>query len=225
MMFGNDWDEVLKEELKQPYFLQLMDWLDHEYTEHEVFPPRAFLFQALKLTPYHEVKAVILGQDPYHKLGQAHGLSFSVLPGVRIPPSLHNIYKEMSADLGMPVPLTGTLTSWARQGVLLLNSILTVREGLPNSHQGRGWERFTDAVISKLNKRSVPIVFMLWGNYARKKGAMIDSTRHEIIESAHPSPLSARNGFFGSRPFSRCNQFLARQGRTPIDWYISESDF
>ncbi|GGA21328.1 uracil-DNA glycosylase [Paenibacillus physcomitrellae] len=224
-MFGNDWDDVLQEELEQPYFQELMAWLNHEYAEHMVFPPRPFLFQAFQLTPFHQVKAVIVGQDPYHKLGQSHGLSFSVLPGVRIPPSLHNIYKEMSADLNIPVPLTGTLTPWAEEGVLLLNSILTVREGIPNSHQGKGWERFTDAVISKLNEGPQPLVFMLWGNYARRKGAIIDARRHEIIASAHPSPLSARHGFFGSRPFSRCNAFLSSHGRSPIDWRIPENDF
>ncbi|WP_138493168.1 uracil-DNA glycosylase [Paenibacillus pinistramenti] len=219
-MFGNDWDEILQDETGKPYFKDLMAWLDHEYREHMVFPPRPLLFQALKLTPYHKVKAVIVGQDPYYKLGQAHGLSFSVMPGVRIPPSLHNIFKEMSADLNVPVPLNGTLTPWAEQGVLLLNSILTVREGMPNSHLGKGWEIFTDAVITKLNEAPFPIVFVLWGNYARRKGAIIDARRHEIIASAHPSPLSARHGFFGSRPFSRCNAFLSSHGRTPVDWRL-----
>ncbi|AWB45239.1 uracil-DNA glycosylase [Paenibacillus sp. CAA11] len=223
-MFGNDWDELLRDEMESTYFHDLMSWLDHEYAEHTVFPPRQFLFQALKLTSYEETKVVILGQDPYHGLGQAHGLSFSVLPGVRIPPSLHNIYKEMSADLGVSVPLTGTLTSWAQQGVLLLNSVLTVREGKPNSHQGKGWERFTDAVISRLNQRDTPLVFILWGNYAQKKGAFIDQKRHQVIASAHPSPLAARHGFFGSRPFSRCNEFLREQGLEPINWSIEESD-
>lgn len=218
MMFGNDWDEVLKEELGKPYFKELMNWLDGEYEEHTVYPPREFLFQALKLTSYEDTKAVVLGQDPYHGPGQAHGLSFSVLPGVRIPPSLHNMYKELATDLDCPAPTTGTLTPWAQQGVLLLNTVLTVRDGQPGSHQGKGWERFTDAVIEALNRRERPVVFVLWGSHAQKKGQMIDTTRHEIIASAHPSPLAARRGFFGSRPFSRVNLFLEQQGEAPIDW-------
>lgn len=217
-MFGNDWDDVLQEELSKPYFMELMSWLDQEYNQFAVYPPREFLFQALKLTSYAETKAVILGQDPYHGPGQAHGLSFSVLPGVRIPPSLRNMYKELSSDLGIPAPHTGTLTPWAQQGVLMLNTVLTVRDGEPASHQGKGWERFTDAVIEALNRRAKPVVFVLWGSHAQKKGEKIDLTRHDVISSAHPSPLAARRGFFGSRPFSRINDFLRDHGEEPIDW-------
>ncbi|WP_068616634.1 uracil-DNA glycosylase [Paenibacillus tuaregi] len=217
-MFGNDWDELLGDELKKPYFKELMSWLDQEYAEHTVYPPREFLFQALKLTSYADTKVVILGQDPYHGPGQAHGLSFSVLPGIKIPPSLRNIYKEMSSDLGVPVPHSGTLTPWAEQGVLLLNNVLTVRAGQAGSHHGRGWETFTTAVIEVLNRRAEPMVFILWGAPAQKKGAIVDKERHEVITSAHPSPLAARRGFFGSRPFSRANDFLSRHGQTPIKW-------
>ncbi|GIP20413.1 uracil-DNA glycosylase [Paenibacillus sp. J22TS3] len=217
-MFGNDWDELLGDELKKPYFKELMIWLDQEYAEHTVYPPREFLFQALKLTSYSDTKVVILGQDPYHGPGQAHGLSFSVLPGIKIPPSLRNIYKELSSDLGVPVPHSGTLTPWAEQGVLLLNNVLTVRTGQAGSHHGRGWETFTTAVIEVLNRRAEPMVFILWGAPAQKKGAIVDKERHEVITSAHPSPLAARRGFFGSRPFSRANDFLSRHGQTPIKW-------
>ncbi len=217
-MFGNDWDEVLKEEVNKPYFKELMSWLDKEYEEQTIYPPREFLFEALKLTSYNDTKAVILGQDPYHGPGQAHGLSFSVLPGVKVPPSLRNMYKELASDLDCPIPTAGTLTPWARQGVLMLNTVLTVRDGQPGSHQGKGWERFTDAVIEALNRRDRPVVFVLWGSHAQKKGQMIDTTRHEIIASAHPSPLAARRGFFGSRPFSRINLFLEQHGESPVDW-------
>lgn len=217
-IFGNDWDQVLEAEMDKPYFHELMNWLDEEYREHTIFPPRPDLFQALKLTGYSQTRAVILGQDPYHGAGQAHGLSFSVLPGVKIPPSLRNIYKELSSDLGISIPAEGTLTSWTQAGVLLLNTVLTVREGLPGSHQGKGWEKFTDAVVEALNERKEPVVFILWGSHAQKKGARINTGRHLIIESAHPSPLAARRGFFGSRPFSRTNAFLEAQGERPIHW-------
>ncbi|AZK49021.1 uracil-DNA glycosylase [Paenibacillus lentus] len=217
-MFGNDWDQVLAAEIGKPYFHELMNWLNEEYRVHTIFPPRSYLFQALKLTSYNDTRVVILGQDPYHGAGQAHGLSFSVLPGVKIPPSLRNIYKELSSDLGISIPPEGTLTAWAEEGVLLLNTVLTVREGLPGSHQGKGWEKFTDAVIEALNEREEPVVFILWGNHAQKKGAQINTKRHLIIESAHPSPLAARRGFFGSRPFSRTNVFLEAQGKRPIHW-------
>ncbi|WP_433946832.1 uracil-DNA glycosylase [Paenibacillus sp. SN-8-1] len=220
-MFGNDWDDILREEMSKPYFKELMRWLDEEYKEHVVYPPREFLFQALKLTSYSDTKVVILGQDPYHGPGQAHGLSFSVLPGVKIPPSLRNIYKEMASDLGVPVPHTGTLTHWAEQGVLLLNNVLTVREGQAGSHHGKGWELFTSAIVEALNKRADPLVFILWGAPAQKKGAIVDQSRHEVIVSAHPSPLAARRGFFGSRPFSRTNEFLKKQGKPQINWQLN----
>lgn len=221
-MFNNDWDILLQEEIKKPYFEELSLKVAEEYKEHTVYPPQEDIFRALKQTPYDRTKVVILGQDPYHGQGQAEGLSFSVKPGVRIPPSLHNIYKELSADLGIPAPSHGSLMYWANQGVLLLNAVLTVREGQPNSHKGLGWEKFTDAVIAKLNERTTPVVFILWGSYAQKKGAFIDRTRHHVLESVHPSPLAARRGFFGSRPFSASNAFLEDQGIEPIDWSIPE---
>lgn len=219
-MFGNDWDEVLKDEMEKPYFQQLMTWLDQEYEEAVVYPPRDLLFQAFRLTPYAEVKAVILGQDPYHGAGQAEGLSFSVMPGVRVPPSLRNIYIELKEDLNIPTPNHGSLVQWGKEGVLLLNTALTVRESKPASHRGKGWEQFTDAVIHALNDRSKPMVFLLWGNHAAEKESFIDQERHLIIRSAHPSPFAARKGFFGSKPFSRTNEFLEQHGERPIDWHI-----
>ncbi|MGF9698863.1 MULTISPECIES: uracil-DNA glycosylase [Paenibacillus] len=222
-MFGNDWDTVLKEEIEAEYFNHIRYALAGEYKTQTVYPSKENLFSALKLTPYHQVKAVILGQDPYHGVGQAHGLSFSVMPGVRIPPSLLNIYKELHADLGLPIPKHGYLVHWAEQGVLLLNNVLTVREGQPNSHQGLGWQTFTDAVIRALNERSEPMVFMLWGSHAQKKGAFINRDKHLVLESTHPSPLAAHRGFLGSRPFSKANDFLTSKGIQPIDWTIPEN--
>ncbi len=219
-IFGNDWDEVLYDEIQKPYFQELRYALAREYKEHTVYPPKDLLFTALKLTPYSATRVVILGQDPYHGAEQAQGLSFSVKPGVRIPPSLRNIYTELKEDIGVPVPNHGSLLHWAEQGVLLLNAVLTVREGLPNSHKGLGWETFTDAIMGKLNERTVPLVFILWGSYAQKKGAYIDSSRHRVIQSPHPSPLSAHRGFLGSRPFSKVNHFLESQGLKDIDWMI-----
>lgn len=219
-MFGNDWDEVLKEEIHQPYFGELMQRVEEEYRTHTVYPPEPLLFQALKLTPFAAVKAVILGQDPYHGQGQAHGLSFSVLPGVKIPPSLRNMYKELSSDLGVPVPDHGYLIHWAEQGVLLLNTVLMVREGQAASHQKLGWQRFTDAVIRAIGEREQPAVFILWGAHAQKKEALIDASRHHVLKSVHPSPLSARGGFFGSRPFSQTNAYLETHGIQPINWEI-----
>ncbi len=221
-MFGNDWDDILKEEMEQPYFGELMSWLDEEYKEHTVYPPRDLLFQALRLTPYHEVKAVILGQDPYHGAGQAEGLSFSVQPGVKVPPSLRNIYIELKEDIGVPTPSHGSLVSWGKHGVLLLNTALTVREGKPASHRGKGWERFTDTIIRLLNEREQPMVFLLWGNHAAEKEVLINTEHHLVIRSAHPSPFAARKGFFGSRPFSRTNAFLQEHGQQPVDWTIPE---
>ncbi|WP_334076227.1 uracil-DNA glycosylase [Paenibacillus sp. A14] len=219
-MFGNDWDEVLQEETQKSYFQELRYALAREYKLHTVYPPKELLFSALKLTPYERTRVVILGQDPYHGPGQAHGLSFSVMPGVRIPPSLQNIYKELESDLGIPAPNHGYLLHWAEQGVLMLNAVLTVREGQPNSHKGLGWERFTDAIMMKLNERNEPLVFILWGSYAQQKGAFIDRRRHKVIRSPHPSPLSAHRGFLGSRPFSQTNEFLKEHGLGPIDWTL-----
>jgi len=221
-MFGNDWDDILKEEMQQPYFQELMSWLDEEYKEHTVYPPRDLLFQALRLTPYSEVKAVILGQDPYHGAGQAEGLSFSVQPGVKVPPSLRNIYIELKEDMGVATPSHGSLVSWGKHGVLLLNTALTVREGKPASHRGKGWERFTDTIIRLLNEREQPMVFLLWGNHAGEKEELINTEHHLVIRSAHPSPFAARKGFFGSRPFSRTNAFLEQHGQQPVDWAIPE---
>ncbi|MDP4096902.1 uracil-DNA glycosylase [Paenibacillus sp. P96] len=219
-MFGNDWDEVLQEEREKSYFNELRYRLAREYKEYEVYPAKEDLFSALKLTSFSGTKAVILGQDPYHGPGQAHGLSFSVKPGVRVPPSLQNIYKELHSDLGVPIPNHGYLVHWAEEGVLMLNNVLTVRRGQPQSHQGIGWEMFTDAVIETLNRRSQPAVFILWGSHAQKKGAFIDKKKHLVIESSHPSPFAAHRGFFGSRPFSRTNVFLTEHGMQPIDWAI-----
>ena len=217
---GNDWDSILKGEFDKPYYLQLREFLKTEYTTQTVYPDMYDIFNALKFTPYSEVKAVILGQDPYHEPGQAHGLSFSVKEGVEPPPSLKNIYKELNSDLGLPVPQNGDLTKWAKQGVLLLNASLTVRRGQADSHKGKGWEIFTDRVISLLNEREAPIVFILWGGKAKAKIPLITNKRHCIITSAHPSPLSAHYGFFGSKPFSKCNNFLTSIGSKPIDWSL-----
>ncbi|WP_172249870.1 uracil-DNA glycosylase [Saccharibacillus deserti] len=219
-MFGNDWDEVLKDEIRQPYFEELMQRVGEEYRTHTVYPPEPLLFQALKLTPFATVKAVILGQDPYHGPGQAHGLSFSVMPGVKIPPSLRNMYKELNSDLGLPIPNHGYLIRWAEEGVLLLNAVLTVREGQAASHQKLGWQRFTDAVIRAIGERTQPAVFILWGAHAQKKASLIDTGRHAALKSVHPSPLSARGGFFGSRPFSQTNDYLNSHGIQPINWEI-----
>ncbi|MEK4059675.1 MULTISPECIES: uracil-DNA glycosylase [unclassified Paenibacillus] len=219
-MFGNDWDEVLQEETTKSYFQELRYTLAGEYKQHTVYPPKELLFSALKLTPYSKTRVVILGQDPYHGAGQAHGLSFSVKPGVRIPPSLRNIYAELHTDTGLPVPNHGSLLHWAEEGVLMLNAVLTVREGQPNSHKGLGWETFTDAIMEKLNERTEPMVFILWGSHAQQKGAYIDRDRHMVIQSPHPSPFSAHRGFLGSRPFSRANQYLESHGLKGIDWSI-----
>ncbi|MFC3745604.1 uracil-DNA glycosylase [Paenibacillus sp. GCM10012306] len=219
-MFGNDWDKVLQEEVEKPYFDELRYALAREYKTHTVYPPKEDLFSALKLTPYEGTRVVILGQDPYHGEGQAHGLSFSVMPGVRIPPSLRNIYAELNEDFGMQIPNHGYLKHWAEEGVLMLNAVLTVRESQPNSHKGLGWERFTDAIMAKLNERTVPMVFILWGSHAQKKGAFIDKNRHLVIQSPHPSPLSAHRGFLGSRPFTQANRYLESHGLQGIDWTI-----
>ena len=215
-----DWNPVLRAELDSSYFAEVQRFVAEERARHEVFPPSAEVFAALHMTPYAQVKVLILGQDPYHGPGQAHGLCFSVRPGVPLPPSLENIYTELEADLGVARPNHGCLEHWARQGVLLLNTTLTVRARQAASHQGKGWERFTDAVLGAVNAKPERVVFILWGASARRKRALIDVSRHVVIESAHPSPLSARNGFFGSRPFSRANAALVAAGREPVDWAI-----
>ena len=215
---GNDWDAILDGEFEKEYYLKIRGILKDEYFSRTVFPPMNDIFNALKYTPYNETKVVILGQDPYHEIGQAHGLSFSVKKGIKIPPSLVNIYKELNTDIGMDIPAHGELTSWAKQGVLLLNATLTVRQGQANSHQSIGWSIFTDEIIKKLDKNDNPIVFILWGGNARSKKKYITNKNHFIIESVHPSPLSAYNGFFGSRPFSRANEFLLSNGVKPINW-------
>lgn len=218
----NDWADVVGEEFEKPYYQELRRFLVDEYNNQVIYPDRYDIYSALHLTSYEETKVVILGQDPYHGPGQAHGLSFSVKPGVRIPPSLKNIYRELADDLGCKIPNHGFLEEWAKQGVLLLNTVLTVREKKPNSHKGKGWEQFTDQVIRALDARERPVVFILWGRHAQNKKALIKHDHHYIIESAHPSPLSARNGFFGSRPFSKTNQFLRSIGSEEINWQISD---
>lgn len=215
---GNDWDEVLKDVFCTEGYAKIRATLKSEYSSYTVFPSMYDIFNALKYTPYSETKVVILGQDPYHEIGQAHGLSFSVKRGVKIPPSLVNIYKELGTDIGMPTPNHGELTSWAKQGVLLLNATLTVRSGQANSHKDIGWADFTDSIIKKLDAQNNPMVFILWGANARSKKKYITNKNHLIIESAHPSPLSAYNGFFGSKPFSKANAFLASRGVKEINW-------
>ena len=212
------WKEHLQTEFDKPYFKALTDFVRDEYAHGPVYPPGRLIFNAFDLCPFDKVKVVIIGQDPYHEPGQAHGLCFSVNDGVPFPPSLRNIFKEISDDLGKPVPPSGDLTCWARQGVLLLNATLTVRAGMAGSHQGRGWEEFTDAVIRELNAGRDGLVFILWGGYAKKKGAMIDRSRHLVLSSAHPSPLSAYNGFFGNHHFSQTNNWLISHGESPIEW-------
>ncbi len=216
------WEQALKPEFGKPYYAALYRKVLEEYRTQTVYPPGKDIFNAFNFTPLEKVKAVILGQDPYHEPGQANGLCFSVHPGVRIPPSLVNIFAELHDDLGFPVPDNGDLTKWAGEGVLLLNTVLTVRAHAANSHRNIGWEEFTDAAIRVLAGLDRPLVFILWGSAARKKKSMITNPRHFIIESAHPSPLSAYNGFFGSRPFSRCNEYLKSEGIEPIDWRIPD---
>ncbi|RED65838.1 uracil-DNA glycosylase [Cohnella lupini] len=216
----NDWDSLLKEEHEKPYFIELLDRVEVQYRDHVVYPARADVYRALELTPYEKVKVVILGQDPYHGPDQAHGLSFSVRKGVKLPPSLRNIFKELQDDIGCPVPDHGFLEHWAKQGVLLLNSVLTVIEAKPNSHRKLGWEKYTDKIISLLNERETPIAFVLWGKHAQEKGRYIDGSKHLVLNSVHPSPLSAYGGFWGSKPFSKCNEFLRREGLKEIDWHI-----
>ncbi len=217
---GNDWDSILKEEFEKEYYLKLREFLKIEYRNYRVYPDMYDIFNALRYTSFNDAKVVILGQDPYHGAGQAHGLCFSVKKGIEPPPSLKNIYKELNAELGLSIPSHGELTKWAKQGVLLLNTVLTVREASPNSHKNCGWEIFTDAVIKHLNEREKPIVFLLWGANARAKTALITNPNHKIFTCAHPSPLSAYNGFFGCGHFAKTNEFLKSIGETPIDWQI-----
>lgn len=219
-MIGNDWDEQLKEEYDKKYFKDLLRFIEKEYQEKTIYPKQEDIFRAFKYTNYKDTKVVILGQDPYHEVDQAEGLSFSVKDCVNKPRSLKNIFKEMEEDLGIPFPETNSLIPWAEEGVLLLNSVLTVVEKKPASHQKIGWETFTDKVIEKLNEKEEPVVFILWGNFAKSKKKLITNQNHYIIESAHPSPFSAYNGFFGSKPFSKTNEFLEQKCLKKINWKI-----
>ena len=213
-------EEFLKQESAKPYYDDLMRFVEEEYEKGEVFPPKEKIFRSLELTPIDSVKCVILGQDPYHDVGQAHGLAFSVNPGVKIPPSLQNIYKELHDELGTYIPDNGFLEKWAKQGVLLLNTVLTVRAHEANSHKGKGWEKFTDSVISEVNKLDTPVVFMLWGKPAQSKKKLLNNPKHLVLETVHPSPLSVYRGFWGCGHFAKCNEFLEANDETPIDWQI-----
>ena len=220
-MITGDWLDAIGDEFKKPYYVDLYKFVKEEYSKNVVYPPSEDIFNALHLTPLKDVKVLILGQDPYHEPGQAHGLSFSVKPGMAdTPPSLVNIYKELNDDLGLYVPNNGYLKKWADQGVLLLNTVLTVRAHQANSHKGRGWEQFTDAIIRAVNEKDSPVVYMLWGKPAQMKKAMLNNPKHLILEAPHPSPLSAYRGFFGCKHFSKCNEFLKANGLEPIDWQI-----
>ena len=217
---GNDWDRHIGNEFQKPYYIELRAFLKEEYSKHTIFPDMYDIFSAFKETSYSDTKVVIIGQDPYHGVGQAHGMSFSVKPGIDTPPSLKNMYKEIVTELGGFVPDNGYLMPWAKQGVLLLNSVLTVRSGEPNSHRKKGWEQFTTRVIEELNKREEPVAFLLWGANAKEKMELIDTNRHLCLTAAHPSPLSAHNGFFGCGHFKAVNEWLIKQVKTPIDWQI-----
>lgn len=216
----SSWYEVLKQEFEEPYFYEIKSFLIQEKRQYIVYPPSQLIFNAFNLTPFDKVKVVILGQDPYHNVGQAHGLAFSVPNGIMPPPSLKNIFKELQSDIGMPIPTNGNLESWAREGVLLLNSCLTVRANNPASHQGIGWQRFTDAAIKALSEKKEHIVFLLWGNYAIAKEKLIDTRKHLVLKTVHPSPLSANRGFFGCRHFSQTNIYLSSNGISPIKWDV-----
>ncbi len=219
-MTYNYWDTVLDSEYHKEYFANIVKFVNKVYKEKTIFPPKARILSALDITDYNDVKVVILGQDPYHGIGEANGLAFSVNDGVKIPPSLKNIYKELHDDLGVEIPNTGNLESWAKEGVLLLNSVLTVEKDKPASHKNIGWETFTDSIIKKLNERDKPIVFILWGNFAKSKKELITNPKHLVLTSSHPSPFSVNYGFFGSKPFSKTNEFLRRNGIKEIDWTI-----
>jgi len=217
---SESWKAHLEREFEKPYFKQLERFVDNEYQEHEIFPPQEFIFKAFNTCPFEDIKVVILGQDPYHGPKQANGLAFSVNNEMKFPPSLRNIYKEINKDLNIPISSKGNLEDWAKQGVLLINATLTVRANEAGSHQKKGWEEFTDAAIKALSEKREKLVFILWGSYAQKKGIQIDNNKHHIIKSAHPSPLSAHRGFFGSKPFSQTNNYLIKQGLKPIDWEL-----
>ena len=219
-IFSNDWQGVLEEEFSKSYYRELREFLKGEYANETIYPAKENIWNAFEHTAYHQVKAVILGQDPYHGPNQAHGLSFSVQPGIAHPPSLRNIFKELESDIGCQKPVDGTLTKWSDQGVLMLNTVLTVRQGQAHSHQKKGWEHFTDEVIRKLSAREEPVIFILWGKPAQTKKRLIDTDRHDIIEAPHPSPLSAHRGFFGSKPFSKVNKLLQSRGEAPIDFCL-----
>lgn len=220
-MLNNDWDQVLKIVFESEGFKRFYHIVENEYNTKTIFPPKDYIFNALKLTPYKDVKVVIVGQDPYHGVGEAHGLSFSVQKGIKVPPSLKNIYKELESDLGISPVNEGDLTYWARQGVLLLNAVLTVVKDTPASHRNLGWERLTDYIIKTLNEKREPVVFILWGNFAKEKKAFITNPQHLVLTSAHPSPFSANYGFFGSKPFSKTNEFLEKNNIAPIDWNLN----
>ena len=219
-MKQNNWTPWLKQEWQQPYFVQLASFVHEAYEHGNIYPPKQQVFAAFENCDIDDIKVVILGQDPYHQKGQAHGMCFSVNPGVQTPPSLENIFKELHDDLGCYIPNNGYLMPWAKQGVFLLNTVMTVEDSHPRSHAGKGWETFTDHAIAKINEKEEPVVFLLWGRDARNKRQMIDQNKHLVLEAAHPSPLSAYHGFFGCRHFSKANDFLERNGRTPIDWQI-----
>lgn len=221
-LLPEDWLKILSDEIKAPYFQKLKAFLEDEWRKEQIFPPKEEIFTAFKLTPYSKIKVFIVGQDPYHDDKQAHGLAFSVKPGIKLPPSLRNIFKELEDDLGLPFPNNGFLEPWAKQGVFLLNTVLTVRAHQANSHAKKGWETFTDNVLKKVNAQKSPIIFVLWGAQAIKKAEMIDSEKHNIISSAHPSPLSAYRGFFGSKPFSKINANLRELGQEPINWQLPD---
>lgn len=219
---GNSWDELLHDEFESEYYQKIRGFLKQEYDQYTIYPPKEDIFNALKYTPYENVKIVLLGQDPYHGAGQAHGLCFSVKPGVTPPPSLRNIFKELQQDVCIDMPPTGELTAWAKRGVLLLNTVLTVREGQANSHKNLGWQQLTDAIIRKLNERDAPVVFLLWGANAREKRALLNNPKHLVLESVHPSPLSAYQGFFGCAHFSKANEFLHQHGVDPVNWDLCD---
>lgn len=221
-MIGNDWDEKLNIVWQSNGFKKFLKIVEHEYETKTIFPPKNYIFNALKLTPYSNTKVVIVGQDPYHGEGEAHGLSFSVQKGVKIPPSLQNIYKELKDDLNIPIAHTGDLTKWGKEGVLMLNAVLTVEKDHPASHRNLGWELLTDYIIKILNQKDEPVVFILWGNFAKEKAKFITNPQHLIITSPHPSPFSARSGFFGSKPFSKTNNFLRQHNLKEIDWQIEQ---
>jgi len=216
------WQQLLAAEFEKPYFQKLQEFVDNERKTQTIYPPEKEVFSAFELTPYEDLNVLLLGQDPYHDNNQAHGLCFSVRPGIKPPPSLVNMFKELKSEFGYPIPNNGYLVPWAKQGLLMLNAVLTVRAHSPNSHKDKGWETFTDAVISKVNEKQSSVIFVLWGSYAQKKSKLIDTQHHTIIKSAHPSPLSANNGFFGSKPFSAINAALKSKGKTEINWQLPE---